>query len=102
MGSVKGVALFYTASAATAACALFCPEAAAALRLAQNELVLKAMAYLESNGIPATKAAEVVTRLGVTAGRGGVGAALGQVWRQLVPKLNEAVRDYRQQRQNAH
>ncbi|MBV9770753.1 MAG: hypothetical protein JOZ32_14355 [Bryobacterales bacterium] len=103
VGSAKGVALFYAASTATAVCALFCSEAIAALDIAQNELALKAMAYLESNGIPATKALELVTRLGVTAGRAGPGAALGQAWRQLVPRLNEVVRDYRQQQPpNAH
>jgi RHS repeat-associated protein len=96
VGSVKGAALFYGASAATATCALFCGEAAAALDAAQNQLALKALAYLESNGIPATKAAELIIKMGVTTGRAGAGAALGQGWRQLAPKLNEAVRNYRQ------
>jgi hypothetical protein len=60
------------------------------------------MAYLESNGIPATKAAELLAKMGVTAGRAGLGTALGQAWRQLAPKLNDAVRDYRQSQNNAH
>ena len=101
VGSVKGVALFYAASTATAACALFCVDAAAALPEAANEISLKAMAYLESNGIPATKAAELVAKMGVNAGRAGLGTALGQAWRQLTPKLNEAVRDYRQSQNKA-
>jgi hypothetical protein len=101
VGSIKGVALFYAASTAAAACALFCVEAAAALPQAANEISLKGMAYLESNGIPATKAAEIVAKMGANAGRAGVGTALGQAWKQLAPKLNEAVRDYRQS-QNAH
>src|SRR5579875_1621074 len=102
VGSVKGVALFYAASTATAACALFCVEAATALDVAQNQLALKAMAYLESNGIPATKAAELVSKMGVTAGRAGLGTALGQAWRQLAPKLDEALTDYRQSQSNGH
>jgi RHS repeat-associated protein len=100
VGSVKGVALFYTASAATAACVLFCSEAAA-LPEAANEVSLKAMAYLESNGIPATRAAEYLARMGVDAGKVGAGTALAQAWRQLVPKLNDAVRDYHRS-SNAH
>lgn len=102
VGSVKGVALFYAASTAAAACALFCPEAAAVLDVAQNQLALKAMAYLESTGIPATKAAAYLTQLGVTTGRAGVLTALGQGWRQLAPKLDAIVRDYRQSQINAH
>lgn len=96
VGSVKGVALFYSASAAAAACALWCPEAAPLLEEAANPLALKAMAYLESAGLPATAAAAWVLRL-----RPGAPPLVSTAWKELVPKLNEAIREYHQS-QGAH
>jgi len=104
VASVRGAATFYGASAAAAVCVLFCAEAAASagevsatLNAAQNELVIKAIAYLESAGLPANWAAKAaVTAAAAAFGQPGAFTALGQGWRQLVPKLNETVREYRQ------
>jgi hypothetical protein len=96
VGSVKGVAAFYGASAAGAVCFLYC--AAAAIPPAANNLTIKAIAYLESQGVPATAAVAYVTKMlaGMFPGKvSAVSAGVNDI-KQISVQLNQAARDYHQ------
>jgi RHS repeat-associated protein len=98
VGSVRGVATFYGASAAGAVCFLYCAEAAAAIPPAANNLTIKAIAYLESQGVPATAAVAAVTKMvaGMFPGKvSALSAGINDV-KQISVQLNQVVREYHQ------
>jgi len=106
VGSVKGVAAFYGASLAGAACVVGCAAAATLIPEAANTATLHVMAYLESQGVPATAAAAMALKAlsGVAPGKIGVMSVVSAGVRdikEIAPTLNQMVRDYRQS-QGAH
>src|ERR1039458_1020151 len=97
VASPRGIATFYGASAAAALCVVACPAAAAIIPEAANTATLNGMAYLESQGIPATAAAAAATYFMSRQKDGGAGLVRGAIKGvQIAGQLNQIVREYRQ------
>jgi hypothetical protein len=101
VGSVRGIASFYGASLAGAACVVGCAAAATVIPEAANGVLLHAAAYLESMGIPATAAAAMAAKALSAVGAGKLGwlsaPKFGYESMKIVaPVLNQMVREYRQ------
>jgi len=99
VGSVRGVATFYGASLAAATCVVGCAAAATIIPEAANTATLQVIAYLESQGIPATAAAAIALKTLSQVGT----KPTGQAIKFYAQQLNQIGRDYRQsQSQGAH
>ena len=99
VGSVRGVATFYGASLAAATCVVGCAAVATIIPEAANTATLQVIAYLESQGIPATAAAAIALKTLSQVGT----KPTGQAIKFYAQQLNQIVRDYRQsQSQGAH
>ena len=92
VGSVRGVATFYGASLAAATCVVGCAAAATVIPEAANSATLQLMAYLESQGIPATAAAAMAAKMLSQFGTKPTGAAI----KFYAQQLNQLVREYHQ------
>jgi RHS repeat-associated protein len=106
MGSFKGIATFFGASFAAAACVVGCEAAAVLIPNVTNSAILQVMAYLESQGIPATAAAAMALKMTSQVGAGKLGwgsspRAANYYMKLLAPQINQTVREYRQS-QGAH
>jgi hypothetical protein len=102
VGTFRGIATFYGASAAAAVCVVACPAAAAIIPEAANTATLHVIAYLESQGIPATAAAAAATYFMSRQKDGGAELVRGAIKGvEIAGQLNQIVREYRQS-QGAH